>query len=202
MKMTVQLGQINYGDVAVKAMPLLKSTAQRHDGVIGEIISAISELPASVIHDIFDAISEEKKNGIVAMLSREYHDMILCTINHLSVENRIGVVLVDFAVNQDLTIEAEIAEIDFRCIVERYLPVVRQQLLSQGSVPALFRPVIELASADRIMGMLDRFMGGSKEAFIVSLINRNQQLLISLIEEAAKKQNIRLNIQSVYLEKF
>ena len=60
--------------------------------------------------------------------------------------------------------------------------------------------VIRNASAEQIVGLLDRFVGDNKEAFLASLINQNQKTIISAIEDAAQKQNIRLKINSILLE--
>lgn len=200
MKLKIKMKEINYGDVAVKAMPLLAQTAQHHTGAVGEVIAAFSALPSELIHDVFNAIPEEKKNGIVALLSMEYREKVLNIINSLSEENRIGVTLDDFTVNRELEIEAEISGIDYLSIVNSFLPVIRKKLLEMGGMTVILRPVIEHAPAERLVGLLDRFVGDNKNAFMASLINRNQHILTSSIENIAGSQNIHLEIESIFVE--
>ena len=48
MKLTIQLDELNYGDVAVKAMPILRQTAQKQNNAVGKTIAAISQLPVDL----------------------------------------------------------------------------------------------------------------------------------------------------------
>ena len=99
-----------------------------------------------------------------------------------------------------MTIAAEVGEIDYITIVDRFLPVIRDKLLGMGGLVAMLRPMIQNASAEQIVGLLDRFVGDKKETFLVSLVNQNQKKLISAIEDTADKQNIRLKISAIVLE--
>jgi len=200
MKLTIKLDAINHGDVAVKLMPLLAQSAGSFHGAVGKTVSAIANLPDNLIRDIFDAIPENEKNGIIAAYAMEYKDRILSKLNNLSMHHNLGLKLADCLIDQDLTIVAEVSEIDYIAIVDRFLPVIRDKLLGMGGLVAMFRPMIQNASAEQIVGLLDRFVGENKEAFLASLINQNQQNLISTIEDAAQKQNICLKINSILLE--
>lgn len=200
MKLTIKLDAINHGDVAAKLMPLLAQSAGSFRGAVGKTVSAIANLPENLIRDIFDAIPENEKNGIIAAYAMEYKDRMLGKLNNLSMKYNLGLKLADCLIDQDMTIVAEVSEIDYIAIVDRFLPAVRDKLLRMGGLVAMFRPIIQNASAEQIMGLLDRFVGDNKEAFLASLINQNQQKLISAIEDAAQKQNIRLKINSILLE--
>ena len=200
MKLTIKLDEINYGDVAVRAMPLLRHSAGNIHGSVGRMVAAITNLPENLIRDVFNAIPAYEKNTILADFAVEYKSRILKTLNNLSGQYKLGLQLKDFTVDQNLTIAAEVGEIDYISIVDRFLPVIRDKLLGMGGLVAMFRPMIQNASAEQIVGLLDRFVGDNKEAFLASLINQNQQNLISAIEDAAPKQNIRLKINSILFE--
>lgn len=200
MKLTIKLDGINYGDVAVKLMPLLAQSAGSFCGAVWKTVSAIANLPDNLIRDIFDAIPENEKNGIIAAYAMEYKDRILSKLNNLSMHHNLGLKLADCLIDQDLNIMAEVSEIDYIAIVDRFLPAIRDKLLSMSGLVAMFRPMIQNASAEQIMGLLDRFAGENKEAFLASLINQNQHNLISTIEDAAEKQNIHVKINSIILE--
>ena len=200
MKLTIKLDEINFGDVAVRAMPLLSSSAVNIGGAVGRMAYAITDLPESLIRDVFDAIPACEKNEILAAFAVEYKGRILNTLNNLSSDYKLGLQLKDFMVDRNLTIAVEVDEIDYIKIVDRFLPEIREKLLSMGGFVAMFRPMIQNASAQQIVGLLDRFVGDNKEVFLASLVNQNQQNLISAIEDAAQKQNIRLKINSILLE--
>lgn len=200
MKLTIKLDAINHGDVAVKLMPLLAQSAGSFHGAVGKTVSAIANLPDNLIRDIFDAIPENEKNGIIAAYAMEYKDRILSKLNNLSMHHNLGLKLADCLIDQDLTIVAEVSEIDYIAIVDRFLPVIRDKLLGMGRLVAMFRPMIQNASAEQTVGLLNRIVGENKEAFLASLINQNQHNLISTIEDAAEKQNIRLKINEIILE--
>ena len=102
--------------------------------------------------------------------------------------------------NQELALSAQVSSIDYLCVVDRFLPMVREKLLSMGKITALLRPVIQNASAGRICSLLDRILGTRKNLFLVSLVNNHQQELIRAIEDSARKQNIRLKIHTVCVQ--
>ena len=48
MRLTVKLSELNYGDAAVKAMPLLAQAAVNQCGAIRETVEAFSQMVANV----------------------------------------------------------------------------------------------------------------------------------------------------------
>lgn len=200
MKLTVKLDEVNYGDVAVKVMPLLSQSAGNFHGAVEKTISAIANLPENLIRSIFDAIPAEQKNEIIASFAMEHKNTILRKLNNLSGHHQLGLSLEDCSIDKELTVTAKVGEIDCICIVNRFLPAIRDKLLGMGGLVAMFRPLIQSASAEQIVGLLERFVGDNKEAFLVSLINQNQKNLISAIEDAAKKQDICLKVNSINMQ--
>lgn len=200
MKLTINLNEINYGDVAVKMMPLLGKEEMYFSEAVGKTLNAIAALPENLIREIFEVIPAEQKNEIVVALAKEYKDGIMRAVNDISKKNEIGVTLADIAVNQENTIIAEVSQIDYRCLINRFLPHIREKLMEMGGMAMLMlRPVIQNASADQVMGLLDRFVS-DQDTFFASLINNNQLKLIQSIEDAAEKQNIHIKISSIVVE--
>lgn len=73
-------------------------------------------------------------------------------------------------------------------------------MLEMGGMTVLLQPVIEHAPAERLVGLLERFVGDKKNEFIASLINRNQHNLISSIENISESQDIHLKIEFIFVE--
>lgn len=200
MQITIKIEEINYGDVAVRVLPLLHGKAAKMGGAFGKTVYAMSNLPDSLVREMMDAISMREKNEILAAYATEYSDKVLQMLNGLSQNNGIGVMLSDCSMDADLVIRAEVAYIDYPVIVERFLGVIRERLMSMGGAALLLRPMIQGASAVQICNLMDRILGSRKEVFLCSLLNQNQQTLISAIEDAVRQQNIRLEIGSVAVE--
>ena len=172
MKLSLKIEDIDYGAATAKLQPLL-ADAPEH---IPQEISALAGFINSCRKPLLEAIN--------AKLSAR----------------KIGVTVTDFSVSSDLTVTAQLGRLDYPGLVNRFLPAVRKKLLNMGGPAALLRPMIEKASAEQICGLLDRFAGGNKDAFLASLINQNQKKLISYIEKAAKKEHIPLKVHSVHAE--
>lgn len=200
MKLTVKFSEINYGDAAVKAMPLLAQAAANQCGTIRETVEAFSQLPEPLIYQIFDTIPVAQKNSILASFAADYRTKILDTINKTSQEHSIGVLLSDFSMSLDMELTAQIRQLDYFSIVDRFLPMIREKLLSMGGMTVVLRPLIKSATAEQICGLMDRILGDNKDSFVASLLDQNQKILIDLIEDAAKKQKIRLRITSLSVQ--
>ena len=200
MNLTIKIDEINYGDVAVKAMPLLREAARKQNGAVGKLLGALTELPEYQISDLLDAISVTVKNEIISDLATEHSNTILRIINDAAYEHQIGVVLSNYTLNRNLVMEIDVHRINYPAVAERFLPVIREKLMTMGGLAILMRPLIAHASAEQICDLMDRFLGDNKNAFVVSLINQNQNTLISAIESAAMEQNIRLKIGKIHAE--
>lgn len=197
MEITMKIDRIDYGDAAVRLLGILNQTAQHRDGAAAKLLSAMAQLPQELIVGLFDAIPTEQKNDIAASFAQEHKAHLLSLVNNLAQAHRVGLSVSDFSMNRHLEIMAVVDDIDYPCLVDRFLPLVKRNLLARGGMAALLRPMIEKASVDQICDLLDRFVGINKDAFMATLINQNQDKLVELIEEIAAKQNIRLKISSV-----
>ena len=69
MKLTIKLDEINYGDVAVKVVPLIAKMRHADSGVVGKLMDAIGNLPEKLVREIFEAIPSEQKNEIIGTYS-------------------------------------------------------------------------------------------------------------------------------------
>lgn len=200
MKLKIVIEEINYGDAAVKILQMVGSTLPKKDDIVPVALSAITQLPQKLIYDICDAIPTEQKNGIAAAVVRQYKPNILLAINRLSAENGLGVCLSDLTLDRELNVEATVDRIDYSCLVDRFLGVIKEKLMGMGGMIVMLRPMIRNASATQVCDLMDRFLGERKDSFVASIINQNKQMLILVIEDAAKKQDLRLTIRDLSLE--
>ena len=90
--------------------------------------------------------------------------------------------------------------IDYLRLVSKFLYQIKKKLLAVGGPVMLMGLVIRGASAETVCSLMDRFLGGSKDRFLASIVNQNAQQIIRLIEEEAAKEGVRLELEYIYLE--
>lgn len=200
MELTLKIDKINYGDIAVKLLPKMCSSVKLDSEALQLTMGAIGGLPDYLVRSVFDAIPVEQKNTILAAFASEHREEILKFLNNLLEQNQIGIELSDFELWSDLMVTAQTERIDYPVLVERFLPNLKELLLSQGGVVAMMRPLIRKASAEQVCGLLDQFLGARKDEILASMVNQNQRALISRMEDMAKKQDIDLTLTSLELK--
>ena len=197
MKINIRVRELNYGDLAVLAMPVLHRAASRRTGAAAMMLEAWTQLPDHMIRSISETIPEETKREILVESAAESRGRLTEYVNALLAKHRMGITVSEIILNRQLEITAKVKEIDYPCLVEKYLPEVREKLLELGGMVKLLHPVIRKASAQELCSLLDRFCSSQKEFLLPSLINQNQKVLISRMETLAQNQGIRLKIESV-----
>lgn len=201
MKLTIKLDFIDYGDVAVKLIPMMGQS--KKGGSIGLALDALATLPEDLIRQVFDVIPQQRKDEIVAAFAMEKKDTLLGMLNDMSRKQELGITLENYRMDPELNIIADVAEIDYLRITERFLPVLRGKLLTMllimRAIPPFLIPTIKNATAEQLLKLLDRFVR-DKDSMVASLINQNQQKLILLLERTGRKQGIHVKIGSVCVE--
>lgn len=197
MKIIIRIQELNYGDLAVRAMPVLNRAAGRRSGAAAMTLEALTQLPDHMIRSISEAIPEETNRNILVEFAAESRVRLTEYVNALLKEHRMGITISDITLDHQMEITAPVMKIDYPRLVETFLPEVREKLLGLGGMVKLLHPVIRKASAQELCSLLDRFCGSKKDSMLASLVNQNQKALIFRMETLAAKQGIRLKIQSV-----
>lgn len=200
MKIMVKIGDISYGDVAVKALPMLRKKIVDNGSAVNKILCAITELPPEPIHGVFNAIPYAEKNGIVAALVEENKERIIRIANGLAQENGIGISLRDLSVTEGLEIHAVVGEIDYQSIVVKFLPLVKEKLTSSGMVPVMLRPVINRASAGQILGILNQIPQESKDAIVLFAVNQYRERIKEMVVKTVQSNGIALTVEALAIQ--
>lgn len=199
MHLHLKLKTINYGDIAVKAMPMLVERQEIFPEFTELILDAFAGLPEGLVREVFDTLSVEQMNQIVAAFASEKKNQILFLLNRVSAERGVGVTLSDYEVGDDLSVDAKIDAIDYLGIAEKLLPAVKAKLSTMDNIPGFVRMAIKFANAQKLMSILDNFVS-DKNAFVASLINQSDQRVIAFVEKLAADQNIYLEVASIHVE--
>lgn len=193
MKIKTNITEIHYGDVAVKALPLL-SARMPQESAIAHILAALAHLSEQTIYQIFEEIPEQNKNQIVSLLCRENQNRILTVCNQFLKRKGAFLVLTDIQVDEQLDICVEVGEIDYTGLIRTFLPMARERLASSSDAAAALLQKLPLNNADVFLRLIPQ---ASKDAMAAYLLNANQEKLCALAERAAGEYGICLSIENL-----
>ena len=77
MKITLEIGKIDYAAVAEWALPMLKDKLGTMDGPMAKMLSGIASLPPSVVRATINALPESTRNQMVAYLVNHNGEKII-----------------------------------------------------------------------------------------------------------------------------
>lgn len=204
MKLTAKISELNYGDAAVAAMPILGKTA-RNDTAVGKILTAITQLPQEMIRQVFDSIPQVDKNEIIAMLASENQERLVRFCRHMLNNNGFDMTLQEISISKDLEITIWIDEINYHSLVKKFLPMVKEKMadyvLGHGWVGKRMAPKIMNGSADLVCEIFDKFPQDAKNRIVENIFNQNQKKLMAFFENTAQKSGIELKLESLRMER-
>ena len=193
MKLLMSIRDLHYGDVAVKAIPVL-SAGMQQESAAAHIFAALAHLSEQTIYQIFEEIPQKDKNQIVSLLCRENRDRILTVCNQLLKRNGAFLILTDIQVNEQLDVCVEVGEIDYTGLIQIFLPMARERLASSSDDAAGLLQKLPLNNADVFLRLMPQ---ASKDAMAAYLLNANQEKLCALTERTAGEHGIRLSIDNL-----
>ena len=182
MKIKTNITEIHYGDVAVKALPLL-SARMPQESAIAHILAALAHLSEQTIYQIFESL-----------LCRENQNRILTVCNQFLKRKGAFLVLTDIQVDEQLDICVEVGEIDYTGLIRTFLPMARERLASSSDAAAALLQKLPLNNADVFLRLIPQ---ASKDAMAAYLLNANQEKLCALAERAAGEYGVCLSIENL-----
>lgn len=208
MQIKIKISRISYSDIAVAALPYARQNTAQWGNSIASVIAALTGHPqeeirrqldtltAEQVRELVDAVPPETIQMALSNIVTDHSDKIVNMINALSASENLGITVSSVSLSADLTAKLEVSRIDYPVVVEKFLPGLKKSLLSAGGVPSLLRPMIEKASVPQICALLDR-LPGDKDSLLATLINQNQQRLISKVQEIVEGAGVQLTAESL-----
>ena len=208
MQIKIKISRINYSDIAVAALPYARQNTAQWGNSIASVIAALTGHPqeeirrqldtltAEQVRELVDAVPPETIQMALSNIVTDHSGKIVNMINALSASENLGITVSSVSLSADLTAKLEVSRIDYPVVVEKFLPGLKKSLLSAGGVPSLLRPMIEKASVPQICALLDR-LPGDKDTLLATLINQNQQRLISKVQEIVEGAGVQLTVESL-----
>ena len=189
----MSIGELHYGDVVVKAIPVL-SAGMQQESAIAHILVALAHLSEQTIYQIFEEIPQQDKNQIVSLLCRENRDRILTVCNQFLKRKGAFLLLTDIQVNEQLGISVEVGEINYTGLIQTFLPMARERLASSSDAAAVLLQKLPLNNADVFLRLMPQ---ASKDAMVAYLLNANQEKLCAQAERAAGEYGVYLSMENL-----
>lgn len=194
MKLTVNIQSLDYGDVAMLALPVLREKLPAEDTAITRILGAVTRLPEDIIRQVFQAMSAEDKNTIVSMLVEEHKDKLLTAFSTFLQAHQLAKQLTDIRLTPNLDVELSVTHIDYASLVERFLPRIRNRLEGSTGTAATVLRRLPNVNPRRVLTFMPQI---TKDSIAAYLVANNQEILLQMMMEEARKNGIRITLSSI-----
>ena len=200
MKLRIQIKEIDFCDVILKAMPVLQEKASNDGGAISKIVSVVTQLPHEVIRTMLEAVSQEDKCEIVALLVCDNKEKLHQALSQLLKKNEIDVSLDEVSLSNDLALNIEVSNLNYAALAAKYLPLIRDGLII-GENPAMemLHAVLKLPGM-LLYGALAKIPQNKKDEAVAYLINKNKDRIIAKLEEMMVNQDIHIRLGDLNVE--
>lgn len=101
LTLVVSIVEIDYCDLVTKYVPLLNNSGVIHENPTAAMLTNLLRLPAFLIKKTLDAMSQKKKDEIVAYLINRYKEQLLQKLTSLIAAHNIGIKLEEISVAND-----------------------------------------------------------------------------------------------------
>lgn len=200
MKIKIQIREIDFGDVILKVMPLLQEKAPKDASAISKIIATVTQLPSDVIRTMLNAVSQEDKSEIVALLVRDNKEKIMNLLSQLLKQNDIDVSLDGMSVNEKLELCVTVSNFNYAALAAKYLPLVRNSLIiDENPALAMLSTLLKLPGI-LLYSALEKIPQDKKDESVAYLVNRNEDRIIAKIEEMLIKQDMHVRLDDLRVE--
>ena len=200
MKVYIQVKEIDFYDVIMKAMPVLQEKAPDDGSAIAKIISVLTDLPADVIGIMLNAVSQSDKQEIAALLVRDYNEKVKQMTARMLEQNGIDVMLNEIDLSDKMELDITVSDLNYAALAEKYLPMVRNSFIT-GENPAMemFAALLKLPGM-LLYAALAKIPQNKKDEAIAYLINKNKDKIIAKLEDLFDKQNIHIRLADLNVE--
>ena len=200
MTLRIQIKEIDFCNVILKAMPALQENAPDDGSAISKIISVVTQLPQEVIQTMLEAVSQEDKCEIVALLVRDNKEKLHQTLSQLLKKNEIDVALDEVSLSNDLALNIGVSNLNYAALAAKYLPFVRDGLII-GENPAMemLHAVLKLPGI-LLYGALAKIPQDKKDEAVAYLINKNKDRIIAKLEDMLANQDIHIRLGDLKVE--
>lgn len=100
MEIKIKIDNIDYADLAVALMPLIRGKLQEKPGAVAKILASLTTLPEGLIRKTLGALPQENKDEMAAMLINENQEKLIAMIQDYAKENGVALKISDLHVEE------------------------------------------------------------------------------------------------------
>lgn len=93
MEIKIKIENIDYADLAVALMPLIRGKLQEKPGAVAKILAGLTSLPEGLIRTTLGALPQDTKDEIAAMLINENQEKLIAMIQNYAKENGVSLTI-------------------------------------------------------------------------------------------------------------
>lgn len=200
MKLKLQIKEIDFADVILKAMPVLREKAPNDGSAIAKIISVVTQLPFEAICTMLDAVSQDDKYEIVVLLVRENKDKIRQALSQLLKQYDIDVSLDDITLSDEMELSIAVSNLNYASLAAKYLPMVRNSFIVDENPATAILTALLILPGMLLYGALAKIPQDKKDETVAYLVNKNKDKIIAKIEDMLVKQDIHIHLADLKVE--
>ncbi len=98
MEIKLKVENIDYGELAVKLLPLVNDKLKESNNAVVKLLSGVAKMPPSIIKTTINALPQENKDEVVAFLINKNKEKIKGAFIKFAHENGIAFDILDIEV--------------------------------------------------------------------------------------------------------
>lgn len=183
IEMRVKIKEINYGDVAIMALSVLDERDLSEKASVRKMVVFVKELPEESIRTLLDMFSKEQLNEFLSLLIAENQEAILRKLEKRMEEKGIGLKVGKLELHTDGEMILFVKDIAYQSILAAVAPKKKKW--------EIMLKAMRMSTRDGRNGL---------ETMLLSLINRNQERILSWISHFAAKNGVRAQLDDLQVK--
>lgn len=200
MKLKIQIQEIDFGDVILKAMSASREKMPINGRANSKIISVVTQLPSEVIRTVLDAVPQKDKCEIAALLVQENAFGIRAALSRQLERFGVEASVDEVSLSNEMEVSVAVSNLNYEALAETYLPFIREGIvLHENPSLAILETLLKLPGK-LLYSALAKIPQNKKDEAVVYLINRYQATIISKLEAVLASQDIRITLGELHVE--
>lgn len=199
MKLDIKIAELDYGSIVELALPLLSKKLAQKEGLAGKLAPILGQIPTELILPVFNAIEDEKKNEIVALIVNEKKYKLIGTAEKLLSGKGIGVEIRNISMSDDMELEVELENIDYDGIIKLFLEKGDASEDMDGEAGSLLKK-LKSSPKGAISKLLTLISSSTKDKLVAMIINKSKAKLMALAESKAAAAGVHVKIADISVD--
>ncbi len=99
MEIRIIVDEINYSDLIIKCLPLVRDKMKEKEGTLPKVVSGLASLPPSMAAAMLDKLPQETKDEVAALMINKNKDKIIEKAEEYAARNDVALKISDLIVD-------------------------------------------------------------------------------------------------------